>query len=69
MAQNSAHLTWRSFEAIVEASTHSPDFWDVTSAHLSATPLLRELVFEDPRPMVRKSIVKQIVAKCTYSPR
>lgn len=67
--QNSAQLTCVSFEAILEASTHGPEFWRAFSAHLSTTPLLRELLFEDRRPAVRKSIVKQVMAKCTYSPR
>lgn len=66
--QNSAQLTCASFEAILEASTHGPEFWRAFSAHLSSTPLLRELLFEDRRPAVRKSIVKQVMAKCTYSP-
>jgi ubiquitin carboxyl-terminal hydrolase 34 len=68
-ARNSAHLTCRSFEAMLEASSHNPEFWRAFSAHMCNTPLLRQLVFEDSRTAVRKSIIKQIGAKCAFSPR
>ncbi len=68
-AQNSDHLTWRSFEAILEASSHNSELWTAFSNHMRSTPLLRQLIFEDSRPNVRRSVVKQIMNKSVYSPR
>jgi ubiquitin carboxyl-terminal hydrolase 34 len=68
-SQNSVHLTWRSFEAILEASIHNPELWGHFASHLASNTLLRELLLEDPRPLIRKSVAKHIMSKCTFSPR
>lgn len=67
--QNSPLLVWKSFEAILEASSHSPGLWELFSTHLATTKLLSELVLQEPRQTVRKSVVKQVIARCTFSPR
>ncbi|KAM3073711.1 hypothetical protein ACMFMG_004404 [Clarireedia jacksonii] len=65
---NSVHLTWNSFEALLEAAIQSSALWNNFLAHLQATALLRELVLDDPRSIIRKSVVKHISSKCTFSP-
>ncbi|RDL38126.1 Cysteine proteinase [Venustampulla echinocandica] len=65
---NSVHLTWSIFEALLEASLHNSDLWNSFVSHLKRKSLLRDLLLEDPRPVIRKSVVKQIVNKCTFTP-
>ena len=68
-SQNSIHLTCRSFEAILEASIHNPELWKSFRSHLSRSTLLQDLILEDPRAVIRKSVVKQIANKCAFTPR
>ncbi|RFU29187.1 hypothetical protein B7463_g7158, partial [Scytalidium lignicola] len=65
---NSVHLTWRIFEVMLEASVHNPSFWITFKSHLTSSPLLRSLLLEDPRVVIRKSVYKQISNKCSFSP-
>ncbi|KAN0095287.1 ubiquitin C-terminal hydrolase-like protein [Hyaloscypha variabilis] len=67
-SQNSVHLTWRSFEAILEGCIHNPELWSHFASYLASNTLLRELLLDDPRPLIRKSVAKHIVSKCTFSP-
>ncbi|KAF4629829.1 hypothetical protein G7Y89_g8311 [Cudoniella acicularis] len=66
--QNSSQLTWRAFEAILEASLHNVEMWNSFATHLKNSTLLCDLLLEDPRPVIRKSVGKQVVNKCTFSP-
>lgn len=68
-SHNSAHLTWKSFEAVMEASLYNPDLWASFKPHLTDTELIESLLLEDPRVVIRKSVAKQILVKCTYNPR
>ncbi|RKF60923.1 putative ubiquitin hydrolase [Erysiphe neolycopersici] len=63
----SHHVTSMSFEAIIESSIHSINFWEVTLLHLKNTTLLRELLLESPHDSIRKSTAKVILDKCTQS--
>lgn len=68
-SQNSVHLTWRSFEAILDASSHSLELWNSFASHLESECLLRELLLDDSRPAIRKSVVKHVTQKCGSNPR
>ncbi|KAE8446846.1 hypothetical protein EG329_011623 [Mollisiaceae sp. DMI_Dod_QoI] len=68
-SQNSVHLTWRSFEAILDASSHNPELWQSFASHLRSKSLLRELLLEDNRSAIRKSVVKHVTQKCSSIPR
>ncbi|KAH8805567.1 ubiquitin C-terminal hydrolase-like protein [Xylogone sp. PMI_703] len=65
---NSVHLTWRIFEVMLEASVHNPLFWAAFKGHLTGSPLFQNLLLEDPRTVIRKSVYKQISNKCSFSP-
>ncbi|KAF8857285.1 ubiquitin C-terminal hydrolase-like protein [Acephala macrosclerotiorum] len=67
-SQNSVHLTWRSFEAILDASSHSLELWNSFASHLESECLLRELLLDDTRPAIRKSVVKHVIQKCGSTP-
>ncbi|KAI1001681.1 hypothetical protein K3495_g6520 [Podosphaera aphanis] len=58
-------LTARSFESIIESSTHSAQFWNLLLSHFKRTNLLRELLLDDPRVIIRKSTAKVISETCT----
>lgn len=69
-ALNSPHshnLTWRCFEAVLEACLHNSDLWALFKTHINQQPLLRDLLLEEPRSSIRKSVAKQIITKCTFS--
>lgn len=66
---NSVYLTGQTFEAILDASIRSPELWTLFKSHLSSNGLLRDLVLDDPRLAIRKSVMKQILNKCAFSPR
>lgn len=66
---SSINLATRSFEALLEASVHNLEFWKGFVSHLQNCDLLQVLILEDPRPFIRKNVVKQIVNKCTFIPR
>ncbi|TVY49434.1 Ubiquitin carboxyl-terminal hydrolase 34 [Lachnellula cervina] len=66
--QNSVHLVFRIFEAILEASLYSPELWKLFVSHLKDSSLLRDLLLEDPHSVTRKSIVKHITNKCSFTP-
>ncbi|KUJ19036.1 ubiquitin C-terminal hydrolase-like protein [Mollisia scopiformis] len=67
-SQNSVHLTWRSFEAILDAVSHCSDLWQSFGAHLSNKTLVRDLLLDDDRSAIRKSVVKHVTQKCSSSP-
>jgi hypothetical protein len=67
--QIAIHLVCRSFEAILEASLHNPDFWSAFKSRLNSNMLLKELLLENSTAVVRKNVTKQIMTKCTFSPR
>lgn len=67
-SHNSVLLTGRCFEAILEASVHNPELWKSFVSHLHGNTLLRDLILDDDRPSIRKTIAKQIMNKCTFSP-
>ncbi|TAQ90895.1 hypothetical protein B7494_g771 [Chlorociboria aeruginascens] len=64
---NSVYLTWRSFEAILEACLHNPMLWTSFKLHLNSTTLLADLLVSDPRAVIRKSVAKQITNKCSFT--
>lgn len=67
---NSAfNLTGKCFEAILEASLHNLEFWNLVRVHMKESSLLRELLLDDRRALIRKTVAKQIMAKCTMSHR
>ena len=63
---NSVQLAASIFEAILEASFHSPQLWSAFRSHLQTPQLLCELILLDPRAVLRKSVVKQISNKCCF---
>lgn len=68
-SQTTLTLTWKCFEAILEASLHNPDLWTSFKMHMDDTDLLQQLLLDDPRPTIRKSVVKLIVTKCSIVQR
>ncbi|TVY73211.1 Ubiquitin carboxyl-terminal hydrolase [Lachnellula suecica] len=66
--QNSVHLIFRIFEALLEASLHSLELWTSFISHLKSSHLLQDLVLEDPRGVIRKSVSKSIANKCVLTP-
>ena len=66
---NSVYVTGQSFEAILDACIHNSQLWTIFKSHLSTTDLLREVLLDDPRPAIRKSVMKQIMKKCAFCPR
>jgi ubiquitin carboxyl-terminal hydrolase 34 len=52
----------------MEASLYNPALWSSFKSHLANSLLLQELLLKDPRPVIRKSVAKQIMAKCTFNP-
>jgi ubiquitin carboxyl-terminal hydrolase 34 len=52
----------------MEASLYNPVLWSSFKSHLANSLLLQELLLKDPRPVIRKSVAKQIMAKCTFNP-
>ncbi|KAG9243508.1 ubiquitin C-terminal hydrolase-like protein [Calycina marina] len=62
-----AHLTCRIYDAILEASSHSMEFWSEFREHLQGRNLLQELILTEPRFSIRKNIMKATLAKCLYS--
>jgi ubiquitin carboxyl-terminal hydrolase 34 len=67
-SHNSVHLTWRSVEAILEACLYNPNLWTSFKSHLASSSLLHDLLLKDPRGVIRKSVAKQIITKCTFNP-
>jgi hypothetical protein len=68
LIQNSVPLISSLFEAILEASMHSSDFWNTFQNHERTPKLIFELLLDDPRVAIRKATVKQIAQKCSYTP-
>lgn len=66
-SQINVNLTCKCFEAILEASLHNPELWASFKVHLEDTTLLRELLLDDPRMVIRKSVAKQIITKCSFN--
>jgi hypothetical protein len=67
--QTAIQLVASTFEVILEASFHSPQFWSVFIAHPHTAQLLQDLLLDEPRTPLRKSIMKQITNKCLFTPR
>lgn len=67
-SHNSVHLTWRCMEVILEGCLYNPALWSSFKSHLASSSLLQELLLEDSRQIIRKSVAKQIMAKCTFNP-
>jgi ubiquitin carboxyl-terminal hydrolase 34 len=67
-AQNSVLMVSSTFEAILDASLYSPPFWAAFIASPSTPNLLYELLLDDPRVSLRKSIMKNITSKCNCTP-
>ncbi|KFX98867.1 hypothetical protein V490_02068 [Pseudogymnoascus sp. VKM F-3557] len=67
-AKNSIQMVSSSFEAILEASLHSRPFWTSFITASSTPELIRKLLLEDHRSSLRKSIMKQMTSKCTFTP-
>jgi ubiquitin carboxyl-terminal hydrolase 34 len=68
-SQNSVLLTWRSFEALLDASSHCSEFWQSFGSYLDNKSLIRDLLLADNRPTIRKSVVKHVTQKCSSSSR
>lgn len=66
---HSNSLTWRCFEAILEASLNNVDLWALFKEHIKRNSLLGDLLIEEPRMSIRKSVAKQIITKCTVNQR
>lgn len=67
-AKNSIQMVSSTFEAILEASLHSRPFWTSFITAPSTPQLIRKLLLEDHRSSLRKSIMKQMTSKCTFTP-
>ena len=67
-AKNSIQMVSSAFEAILEASLHSRPFWTNFIMAPSTPELIRKLLLEDHRSSLRKSIMKQMTSKCTFTP-
>jgi len=63
----SAQLTCRTFDAILEASSHNIELWSQFQEHMRTNLLLQDLLLADPRHHIRKSVVKSIITKSAYS--
>lgn len=68
LVQNSVPLIAILFEAILEASMHSLDFWSAFQNHKSTPKLIVELLLDESRVAIRKATFKQVVQKCSYTP-
>ncbi|RDW59732.1 hypothetical protein BP6252_12819 [Coleophoma cylindrospora] len=66
-SENSVRLICKSFEAMLESSLQNPALWTLLQPYLEAG-LVKDLILNDPRPIVRKTVTKQITDKCVYSP-
>jgi hypothetical protein len=66
--QNSVPLVVSIFEAILEACFHSLRFWSAFKSHSNTPQLVRELLLDEPRTGLRKSIMKHLSNKCCYTP-
>ncbi|ESZ91138.1 hypothetical protein SBOR_8472 [Sclerotinia borealis F-4128] len=66
--ETSVHLIWTSVEALLEVATQNSALWSTFVRHLKDSTLLKDLLLEDPRPFVRKAILKSITGKCTFNP-
>jgi len=67
-AKNSVQMVSATLEAILEASLRSQPFWAAFICSPDMPQLLRELLLEDPRSSLRRSVMKQITSKCTFTP-
>lgn len=67
-AKSPVQMVSIAFEAILEASTRHREFWQSFITAPGTPQLLRELLIEDERTSLRKSIMKQIGNRCQFSP-
>lgn len=67
-AKNSVQMVSCTFEAILEASLRSRTFWVAFITGPTTPRLIRDLLLEDHRISLRKSIMKQITSKCSFTP-
>ncbi|KFY87186.1 hypothetical protein V500_07114 [Pseudogymnoascus sp. VKM F-4518 (FW-2643)] len=68
IAKNSIQMVSSAFEAILEASLHSRPFWTSFITAPSTPQLIHKLLLEDHRSSLRKSIMKQMTSKCSFTP-
>ncbi|QSZ30008.1 hypothetical protein DSL72_004526 [Monilinia vaccinii-corymbosi] len=66
--ETSVHLIWTSVEALLEVATQNSTLWATFIGHLNGSNLLQDLLLDDPRPFVRKSILKHVTSKFTFNP-
>jgi len=66
-AAESAQLTCRTFDAILEASSHNIELWSQFQDHMRSSLLLQELLLVETRHQIRKSVAKSIITKSAYS--
>ncbi|KAL3423599.1 ubiquitin carboxyl-terminal hydrolase [Phlyctema vagabunda] len=66
-SDTSIRLVGKVFTAILEVTSHSFPLWDMLKLNLS-NGLLKDLLINDSRPLLRKSIAKQLVERCGYIP-
>jgi ubiquitin carboxyl-terminal hydrolase 34 len=66
---NSVRLVTSTFEAMLEASFHSSQFWAAFKSHIETPQLLRELLLEEDRTQLRKVILKQISSRLSWASR
>ncbi|ELR08910.1 hypothetical protein VC83_05858 [Pseudogymnoascus destructans] len=67
-SENSIQMVSSAFEAILEASLNSRSFWTSFITAPFTPELISELLLEDHRSSLRKSIMKQMTSKCTFTP-
>ncbi|KAJ9131667.1 Ubiquitin carboxyl-terminal hydrolase 34 [Pleurostoma richardsiae] len=64
---NSTRLATLSFHAILESCSASQTFWDAFCETKHATGLIRRLLLDDPRPILRKQTLKLIGEKLSFA--
>lgn len=67
-ATNSTQLVTCLLESLLEASLFSKDFWKAFVGHEGVHQLVNDLILQDSRVGLRKSCVKLIGQKCSFTP-
>lgn len=65
--QSNLELIRRSFEAMLESCAKSQEFWSAFKSNTKVQDATKELLLDDPRPVVRRSILKLIGSKSFYN--
>lgn len=66
-SQASLELIRRSFEAMLESCAKSQEFWSVFQGSSEVQHVTKQLLLFEPRPVVRRSILKLISGKSHYN--